>query len=102
MIIRSHDTHMSIPITALQRNAAEVVRRVAASNVAEEITDRGRVVAVLSPPPRATGIERLRQAGTTRSAVPGALSMAIASTSTEELPSVGLVDALVGQRDAER
>ncbi len=91
---------MSIPISALQRNAAAVVRKIAASNIAEEITDRGHVVAVLCPPPQVTGIERLRQAGLTRPAVPGALAEAIASL--DVLPSVDLSGALAEQRDDDR
>ncbi len=93
-------TYMAIPISALQRNAAEVVRRIAASNVSEEITDRGRVVAVLSPPSQAIGIDRLRKAGVTHAAVPGALVEVV--TSGEALPHVGLTDALVELRDTDR
>ena len=88
---------MTIPISTLQRNAAAVVRKIATAGIAEEITDRGRVVAVLSPPPQATGIERLRQVGVTHPAVRGALAEAIASV--EMLPSVGLTGALIEQRD---
>ncbi len=91
---------MLIPISALQRNAAAVVRRVVASGVAAEITDRGRVVAILSPPPQASGLEWLRRLGMTRPAEPGALAKVLARTGA--LPALGLVQALAEQRDSER
>lgn len=91
---------MSTPISALQRNASLVVRRVAASGVAEEITDRGRVVAILAPPPRTEGLERLRQAGAVRPAKPGGLYEVIKELGT--LPEIGLMDALQEQRDTDR
>lgn len=91
---------MPTPISALQRNAASVVRKVAFSGAAEEITDRGRVVAVLVPPPRATGLERLRQLGATRPADPARLADVLASLG--DVPPVGLVGALAEQRDSER
>jgi antitoxin (DNA-binding transcriptional repressor) of toxin-antitoxin stability system len=50
---------MAIPISALQRNAAAVVRKVNASGQAESITDRGKVVAVISPASKLTGMDRL-------------------------------------------
>jgi antitoxin (DNA-binding transcriptional repressor) of toxin-antitoxin stability system len=95
-----YNTHMSTPISALQRNASLVVRRVAASGVAEEITDRGRVVAILAPPPRTEGLERLRQAGAVRPAKPGQLYEVIKELGT--LPEIGLMDALQEQRDTDR
>lgn len=95
-----YNTHMSTPISALQRNASRVVRRVAASGVAEEITDRGRVVAILGPPPRTEGLERLRQAGAVRPAKPGRLSEVIKEFG--RLPDLGLTEALQEQRDTER
>lgn len=91
---------MSVPISALQRNAAAVVRRVAGSGVAEDITDRGRVVAVLSPPPAATGLARLRQAGVVRPATPGSIAEAL-EAAVAPLPA-GLAAALAEQRDSER
>jgi antitoxin (DNA-binding transcriptional repressor) of toxin-antitoxin stability system len=95
-----YNTHISTPISALQRNASLVVRRVAASGVAEEITDRGRVVAILAPPPRTEGLERLRQAGAVRPAKPGQLTEVIKGL--EILPEIGLMDALQEQRDTDR
>jgi antitoxin (DNA-binding transcriptional repressor) of toxin-antitoxin stability system len=91
---------MTVPISALQRNAALVVRRVAASGVAEEITDRGRVVAILAPPPRAEGLERLRQAGAVRDAKAGRLYEVIEAAGA--LPEIGLMEALEEQRDTDR
>jgi hypothetical protein len=88
---------MTTPISALQRNAAAVIRKVAASGIAEEITDRGRVVGVLGPPPELSGLERLRQAGATRPAVSGAMAQGLALTT--HLPEIGLVEALAEQRD---
>jgi prevent-host-death family protein len=91
---------MSTPISALQRNAAEVVRRVAASGIAEEITDRGRVVAVIAPPPEETGLERLRRMGAVREAKPGALREWLELNPEIAIP--GLTKALEEQRDTER
>jgi len=91
---------MGTQISALQRNAAQVVRRVAASGVAEAITDRGRVVAILAPPPRAAGLERLRQAGSVRPAKPGRLSEVIKRLGG--LSEIGLMEALEEQRDTDR
>lgn len=91
---------MTVPISALQRNAALVVRRVAASGVAEEITDRGRVVAILAPPSRTEGLERLRQAGAVRPAKPGRLFDVIEAAG--DVPDIRLMDALTEQRDTER
>jgi antitoxin (DNA-binding transcriptional repressor) of toxin-antitoxin stability system len=92
--------HMPTPISALQRNAADVVRRVAASGVAEEITDRGRVVAILAPPPLAKGLARLRQAGAVRAAEPGGIAEVVEAMT--DLPSVNLTKALAEQRDVDR
>jgi len=91
---------MSIRISALQRNAAEVVRRVAASGKAEEITDRGRIVAVISPPPAITGLERLKAAGLVRPPEPGALARGL--DMSRPLPAVDLMGALAEQRDTDR
>ncbi len=91
---------MATSISALQRNASAVVRRVAASGEAEEITDRGRVVAVLSPPPGLSGLERLIHAGVAHPATPAAISEALASA--ESLPPLDIAGALVEQRDLER
>lgn len=91
---------MATPISALQRNAALVVRRVAASGLAEEITDRGRVVAILGPPPRTQGLSRLRQAGAVRPAKPGRLSEVMQAVG--RLPEIGLAEALQEQRDTDR
>lgn len=91
---------MATPISALQRNAALVVRRVAASGVAEEITDRGRVVAILAPPPTVSGLERLRQQGAVRPAKNGRLSDLLDMLA--DLPDIGLTEALREQRDTDR
>jgi len=91
---------VTTPISALQRNAALVVRRVAASGVAEEITDRGRVVAILAPPPPVSGLERLRQQGAVRPAKPGGLYEVVKAFG--RLPSIGLTEALEEQRDTDR
>jgi hypothetical protein len=68
--------------------------------VAEEITDRGRVVAILAPPPRAEGLERLRQAGAVRDAKAGRLYEVIEAAGA--LPEIGLMEALEEQRDTDR
>ena len=91
---------MTTSIGALQRNASAIVRKVVASGTPEEITDRGRVVAILVPPPESSGLERLREAGATRLPVPGAVADALAGTS--DLAEVGLTDSLAEQRDTER
>jgi antitoxin (DNA-binding transcriptional repressor) of toxin-antitoxin stability system len=91
---------MATPVSALQRNAAAIVRRVAASGLAEEITARGKVVAVLMPPPRVSALERLRQAGVIRPAEEADLSALFAEI--DSLPATpGLMDALVEQRDSD-
>lgn len=90
---------MAVPISELQRNASSVVRRVAASGIAEEITDRGRVVAILAPPPRSEGLERLRQAGAVRPAKPGRLDEVIKQPGN--VAEVRLMEALQEQRDTE-
>lgn len=71
-----------------------------ASGTPEEITDRGRVVAILAPPPESSGLQRLREAGATRPAVHGAVADALKAT--DDLPEVGLSEALAEQRDTER
>lgn len=91
---------MATSISALQRNASAVVRRVVSSGESEEITDRGRVVAVLSPPQRSSGLQRLRDSGVVRAAIPAAMSEALASS--EDLPDLDIAGALVEQRDIER
>ncbi|MHB8508086.1 MAG: hypothetical protein ACYDGR_05475 [Candidatus Dormibacteria bacterium] len=91
---------MTTSISALQRNAASVIHRVAASGVTEEITHRGRVVAVLSPPPAATGLAGLRAAGLSRAADPDTLARALAVVAS--LPPVDLAGALSEQRDSDR
>lgn len=98
--VRCYDTHMTIPVSALQRNASEVIRRVAGSGISEEITDRGRVVAILSPPVRADGIERLRKMGMTRPPDPDALRQALEQV--DSLPALALSEALAEQRDRDR
>ena len=91
---------MATSISALQRNAAEVVHRVSASGVSEEITHRGRVVAVLTPPPTANGLQSLRESGLSRRADPEALARAVAAAGS--LPAVGLGLALAEQRETDR
>lgn len=91
---------MLLPISALQRNAAAVIRKMAASGVSVEITDRGRVVAILSPPPHASGLDRLRRIGVTRPGDPAEVAKVLARV--DALPALGLVDALAEQRDSER
>jgi antitoxin (DNA-binding transcriptional repressor) of toxin-antitoxin stability system len=91
---------MSTPISALQRNASAVVRQVAASGIAEEITDRGRVVAVLAPVSPGGPLDRLRRAGLVRPGDPTALTRGMTSAAT--LPALELSRALIEQRDSER
>ena len=93
-------THMSIPISALQRNAAQVVRQVAASGLAQEITDRGRVVAVIGPPPDLHGLERLRAEGAVRQGNAADWRAAVAALRDVAVP--GLIQALEEQRDTGR
>lgn len=93
-------TYVSIPISALQRNAAEVVRKMLASGQSVDITDRGRVVALLSPPRQSGGLQRLRDMGMTRQADPQALQKGLARISG--LPALDLAGALNEQRDSDR
>ena len=74
-----------------------MVRRVAASGVAEEITDRGRVIGLLAPPLVGGNLDRLREAGAIRPAEPGGLAEVLAELA--ELPAIGLTHALEEQRD---
>ncbi|MHB8290228.1 MAG: hypothetical protein ACYDEY_13545 [Acidimicrobiales bacterium] len=91
---------MATGISALQRNASAVVRKVAAAGIAEEITDRGRVVAVIIPPPESTGLERLRASGATRRA--SGESFAVLLSRAAILPRLDLAGALTEQRNTER
>ena len=95
-------THVSIPISALQRNAAEVVRRVAASGRVEEVTDRGRVVAVIGPPPVEKGIAALRAQGASRPPTTDRVALQAALREAAKLPHAGLAAALREQRDDDR
>ncbi|MFN2582262.1 MAG: hypothetical protein ABR498_05925 [Candidatus Dormibacteria bacterium] len=92
---------MSIPISALQRNAAAVVRRIAASGRSEEITDRGRVVAVIGPRPEQTGLARLEAAGHVRPAATVDWDKLWASIDGAQRVG-GLMEALMEQRDSDR
>ncbi len=52
----------SVGIRELRQRASEVLRRVEAGETVE-VTDRGRPVALLTPVPKADGLERLRADG---------------------------------------
>jgi prevent-host-death family protein len=52
----------SVGVRELRQRASELLRRVAAGETIE-VTDRGRPVALLSPLPEASPLERLRAAG---------------------------------------
>lgn len=52
----------SIGVRELRQKASEVLRRVEAGETVE-VTDRGRPVALLTPVPKAEGLERLRVDG---------------------------------------
>ncbi len=52
----------SVGIRELRQRASELLRRVEEGETIE-VTDRGRPVAVLSPPPEGSPIERLRALG---------------------------------------
>lgn len=52
----------TVGIRELRQRASELVRRVAAGETIQ-VTDRGRLVALLAPPPQGTPLERLRAAG---------------------------------------
>jgi prevent-host-death family protein len=52
----------SIGVRELRQRASELLRRVEQGETIE-VTDRGRRVAVLSPPPEGTPLERLRALG---------------------------------------
>jgi prevent-host-death family protein len=52
----------SVGVRELRQRASELLRRVAAGETIE-VTDRGRPVALLSPIPAASPLERLRAAG---------------------------------------
>ncbi len=52
----------SVGVRELRQRASELLRRVAAGETIE-VTDRGRPVALLSPVPEGSPLERLRSAG---------------------------------------
>lgn len=52
----------SVGIRELRQRASELLRRVEEGETIE-VTDRGRPVAVLSPPPEGSPLERLRSLG---------------------------------------
>ncbi len=52
----------SIGVRELRQRASELLRRVEQGETIE-VTDRGRPVAVLSPPPEGSPLERLRSLG---------------------------------------
>ncbi len=51
-----------VGIRELRQRASELLRRVA-SGETFEVTDRGRPVAILSPPPQKGPLERMRETG---------------------------------------
>jgi prevent-host-death family protein len=57
----------SIGIRELRQRASELLRRVEQGETIE-VTDRGRRVAILSPPPEGSPLERLRTLGDVESA----------------------------------
>lgn len=59
---------MSVGVRELRQRASELLRHVQHGEIIE-ITDRGRPVALLSPPPAGDELARLRAAGQVRSAV---------------------------------
>ena len=52
----------SIGIRELRQRASELLRRVERGETVE-VTDRGRLVAVLTPPPEGSALDRLRALG---------------------------------------
>lgn len=52
----------SVGVRELRQRASELLRRVAQGETIE-VTDRGRRVAILSPPPEGSRIDRLRALG---------------------------------------
>lgn len=52
----------SVGVRELRQRASELLRRVEQGETIE-VTDRGRRVAVLSPPPEGTALDRLRALG---------------------------------------
>ncbi|MGQ0679881.1 MAG: hypothetical protein ACT4OM_09560 [Actinomycetota bacterium] len=77
-----------------------MVREMLAAGGSVEVTDRGRVVAVLSPPRSSDGIQRLRELGVTRPGDRTALSKGLEQIAL--LPEVDLPGALEEQRDSRR
>jgi prevent-host-death family protein len=57
----------SIGIRELRQRASELIRRVERGETIE-VTDRGRRVAILAPPPEGSSLERLRALGDVESA----------------------------------
>ena len=61
----------SIGVRELRQRASELLRRVEQGETIE-VTDRGRRVAILSPPPEGTALDRLRALGRGRASERGA------------------------------
>ena len=53
---------VSIGVRELRQRASELLRRVEQGETIE-VTDRGRPVAILAPPPKGSALERLRARG---------------------------------------
>ena len=81
----------SVGIRELRQRASELLRRVERGEIIQ-VTDRGRPVAILAPPPEQGPLERLRAMGEIDSAVASLDDLAPPLTpgAAAELPSLAL------------
>ena len=93
----THMTHR-VGVRALQQNASEVVKRVAAGEVID-ITDRGRLVAHMIPA-KSEGMQALRSAGLVQDARHSAAQLPPPLPRDPDQPTLGAI--LAEQRTAER
>ncbi len=81
----------------LRQRASEYLRRVEAGETFE-VTDRGRPVALLSPIPEASPLERMRQSGQLSPATEHSFPKPVDSESFEISPSEVLRDLRADER----
>jgi len=87
----------SIGIRELRQRASEFLRRVEAGETIE-VTDRGRPVALLSPIPQSSALERLRAEGQVESATTATLPEPIVGDENHAPPSQVLAELRADER----
>lgn len=87
----------SVGVRELRQRASELLRLVERGETIE-ITDRGRPVALLGPPPAGSPLERLRQTGDLEPASGDLDELPPPLPATGELPSTVLARLRAGER----